>query len=53
MKSLTAARYADIQTATIEAAKKVNLKPYQFQAIVWDQVRKKETPKHERTKLTI
>ena len=53
MKSLTAARYADIQTATIEAAKKVNLKPYQFQAIVWDQVRKKETPKHERSKLTI
>lgn len=53
LKSLTAARYSDIETATKKAAASVGLKPYEFQAIVWEQVRKKETPKHEKQKLTV
>lgn len=53
IKSLTAARYADITKATKEAAARVNLKPYEFQAIVWEQVRKKETPNHNKTKVTV
>ena len=53
IKSLTAARYADISTATKTAAASVGLKPYQFQAIVWDQVRKKQAPKQERQKITV
>lgn len=53
IKSLTAARYSDISTATKTAAASVGLKPYEFQAIVWDQVRKKQAPKQERQKVTI
>lgn len=53
LKSLTAARYADITKATKEAAARVNLEPYEFQAIVWEQVRKKEIPNHEKTKVII
>lgn len=53
IKSLTAARYADISTATKTAAASVGLKPYEFQAIVWEQVRKKQAPKQERQKVTL
>ena len=53
IKSLTAARYSDISTATKTAAAFVGLKPYEFQAVVWEQVRKKQAPKQERQKITV
>lgn len=53
IKSLTPARYQDISTATKKAAESVGLEPYKFQAIVWEQVRKKQLPKHTQTRVTV
>jgi len=53
IKSLTAARYADITEATKTAAASVGLKPYEFQAVIWEQVRKKQAPQHTTPQTTI
>lgn len=39
LKSLTALKYRQVESLTLECAKEIGIKGYQFQAIVWEHIR--------------